>query len=375
MSTLLGVLVLAGSSSTVASAQTAYCSTLGGQLYELDIANGSTTPLVNAGVNLLFGIANTGTPNELIISGVTAGIHRVDLTTGIVTPLPGFNTPMFALCNNEDDGKIYAVSLGSLYEVDGATGAATLIGPTGSISVWGLDYHQGLQQLFGFSSITNELITINAATGVGTVVGPTMPGLVGLWYDRVGDKLYGICDQNNAGCISEINVTTGAATLLHSTGMNLVGIGGDIGGGAPNMIGSNYCSAVANSTGSPGAMWAAGSTSVVDNDVTIGCEGLPPNQFGIFVASTTQGLSIGASGSSNGDLCIAGQIGRFTQPNQILSTGPVGEFSLSIDLTAIPQGGVSVGVVAGQSWNFQAWHRDGVGLGSNFTDGLEISFL
>jgi hypothetical protein len=30
--------------------------------------------------------------------------------------------------------------------------------------------------------------------------------------------------------------------------------------------------------------------------------------------------------------------------------------------------------MAGQTWNFQAWHRDQVGLGSNFTDGLEIQF-
>ena len=32
-------------------------------------------------------------------------------------------------------------------------------------------------------------------------------------------------------------------------------------------------------------------------------------------------------------------------------------------------------IMMGETWNFQAGHRDGVGLGPNFTDGLEIAFL
>ena len=372
--TLFAALTLSGLLGTNASAQSAYCATLGGQLYELDIATGTANPIIATGINQLFGIANTTDPNELIISGVTGGIHSVDLTSGAVTALPGFNTPMFALCNNEDDGKTYAVSLGRLYEIDPATGAATLIGPTGSLSVWGLDYHQGLQKLVGFSSITSELISIDAATGAGTVIGPTMPGLVGLWYDQTSNKLFGICDLNNAGCISEIDATTGAATLLFSTNMNLVSIGGDPGGAGPTMIGTNYCMAAANSTGNPGETSATGSIVAADNNVTLHCESLPVNQFGIFVTSMVQGFSPGANGTSNGNLCLAGAVGRFTLPSQILSSGTSGTFSLAIDVTAIPQGNGTVGAVAGQSWNFQAWHRDSVGLGSNFTDGLAITF-
>lgn len=372
--TLLAALALTGFTATRASAQSAYCATLGGQLYELDIATGTANPIVSTGINLLFGIANTGDPNQLIISGVSAGIHSVDLTSGVVTALPGFNTPMFALCNHEDNGRTYAVSLGSLYEIDPATGAATLIGPTGSLSVWGLDYHQGLQTLVGFSSITSELISINAATGAGTVIGPTMPGLVGLWYDQVSNRLFGICDQNNAGCITEINAATGVATLLFSTGMNLVSIGGDPGGSGPTMIGSNYCTPLANSTGNPGAISAIGSIVAADNNVTLQSEALPANQFGIFLTSMVQGFNPGPTGTSNGNLCLAGSIGRYTLPNQILSSGAGGAFSLDIDVTMIPQGNGTVGAVAGQSWYFQAWHRDNVGLGSNFTDGLEIPF-
>ena len=47
---------------------------------------------------------------------------------------------------------------------------------------------------------------------------------------------------------------------------------------------------------------------------------------------------------------------------------------MMIDVNAVPQASGTVGVSAGESWNFQAWFREGVGLGSNFTDGLEITF-
>ena len=61
-------------------------------------------------------------------------------------------------------------------------------------------------------------------------------------------------------------------------------------------------------------------------------------------------------------------------PARSSPSGGAGEFSLAIDLGLIPQGGGTTATVAGDTWNFQAWYRDGVGLGSNFTDGIEISF-
>ena len=68
------------------------------------------------------------------------------------------------------------------------------------------------------------------------------------------------------------------------------------------------------------------------------------------------------------------QVGRFVGPGQILSSGPDGWFSLQLDLGAIPEGNVFVQVQPGETWHFQAWFRDPVGLGSNFTNGTEIRF-
>jgi hypothetical protein len=140
------------------------------------------------------------------------------------------------------------------------------------------------------------------------------------------------------------------------------------------MIGTNYCQAVPNSTGAVGVMGALGSLSLAANDFTLVASSLPPNQFGIFVTSMTQGFAPGASGTSNGNLCLAGSIGRFSFPGQILNAGPTGSYSLGVSAMALPQGSGTVSALAGETWSFQSWHRDGVGLGSNFTDGLEVTW-
>ena len=137
-------------------------------------------------------------------------------------------------------------------------------------------------------------------------------------------------------------------------------------------IGSNYCIANANSTGSVASISGFGLTSVAGN-VTLTASNLPQNQFGILIVSASQGFVPNAGGTSNGNLCLGGAIGRYVGPGEILSSGGAGEF-FAIDLGLIPQGGGTTATVAGDTWNFQAWYRDGVGLGSNFTDGIQISF-
>lgn len=140
-------------------------------------------------------------------------------------------------------------------------------------------------------------------------------------------------------------------------------------------LGTNYCMTNPNSTGVSSTISASGSTNAASNNFTLSAEDLPPNQFGIFVTSRDQGFVPNAGGSSNGNICLGGLIGRFFMPNQIISSGPMGEFSLQVPLTAFPQGAGFVAVMSGDTWNFQAWHRDTVGLESNFTDGLSVTFM
>ncbi|MEL6427692.1 MAG: hypothetical protein AAFR54_00850 [Planctomycetota bacterium] len=140
-----------------------------------------------------------------------------------------------------------------------------------------------------------------------------------------------------------------------------------------NSIGSNYCTALTNSTGVIGTMGASGSQIATDNNVTLNASNLPVGQFGIFVTSLTDGFSMVPN---SGNLCLSGQIGRYQQLNQIQQVDANGQFFFQIDTTMMPQPAVTVPIQPGETWYFQAWHRDFVGgmASSNFTDGLMIPF-
>ncbi|MEL6712728.1 MAG: C-type lectin domain-containing protein [Planctomycetota bacterium] len=145
-------------------------------------------------------------------------------------------------------------------------------------------------------------------------------------------------------------------------------------GGDGAVIQTNFCMALPNSTGAIGEIRGVGSSVIASNDMTLEASNLPPGQFGIFVVSMT-GLATPVPVMNGGNLCLGGQIGRYSQFSQIQQVDAAGMFELSIDLTAVPQPSGLVSIVAGENWSFQAWHRDGGALPSNFTNGVEISFI
>ena len=141
-------------------------------------------------------------------------------------------------------------------------------------------------------------------------------------------------------------------------------------------VGTRYCSPGAtNSTGAPSSIEVTGSGSVSQNNLALVAGDLPLNAFGFFLTSQAQGF-VANPGGSQGNLCLAGSIGRYVVAGQILNAGAAGSFTLPLDLnqTPTPTGLVAIGV--GETWNFQAWHRDAVGgsATSNFTDGISVQF-
>ncbi len=143
-------------------------------------------------------------------------------------------------------------------------------------------------------------------------------------------------------------------------------------------VGQPYCGpAVVNSTGVAGQLSAVGSTSIQVGMLTLEASNLPADAFGFFLTSTTQGDTVGIPGSV-GRLCLAGAIGRYVAPGQIMSSGPNGAFELEVDIAALPQpSGGPVAAQVGETWSFQAWHRDtdvSVPTTSNFTGALEVTF-
>ena len=140
-------------------------------------------------------------------------------------------------------------------------------------------------------------------------------------------------------------------------------------------VGVTYCSPnTPNSTGASGAMTVLGSAVVSHNDLLLTARQVPPNVFGFFITSTTPG-SVFPLANSQGTLCVIGDIGRGVGGG-IVNAGSLGVFEIAVDLTTMPQGSGFVSVVPGDTWHFQAWHRDvnGGQVTSNFTDGVAVTF-
>ena len=141
-----------------------------------------------------------------------------------------------------------------------------------------------------------------------------------------------------------------------------------------DVLGSPFCAANPNSTGVPGEIHALGSALVANNDVELRVSSVPAGQFGIFVVSRTFGTPVPVG---DGNLCLNGQIGRYQDLSQIWQADPMGEAGLVIDLQTIPQPMSIESVMPGETWSWQAWHRDANPMGptSNFTNGVSIPFI
>lgn len=134
-------------------------------------------------------------------------------------------------------------------------------------------------------------------------------------------------------------------------------------------LGSNFCGpASLNSSGQSATIAAVGSASVAAGDVRLDAAGMPSGEFGYFINSMSSGFV--TPPGSQGNLCLSGAIGRHSA--NALNSGASGEFSLQLNLAAIPTPGGSASVQPGQTWLWQAWFRDGAS--SNFTNGISIQF-
>ncbi|MEZ6016739.1 MAG: VCBS repeat-containing protein [Planctomycetota bacterium] len=138
-------------------------------------------------------------------------------------------------------------------------------------------------------------------------------------------------------------------------------------------LGSVYCTSNPNSTGVNGQLRVTGTATSSLNAITLNASDLPLSTFGFFITSRTADMVSNPAGSQ-GVLCLGGSIGRYQ--NEIRFTGVTGRFKVTIDLDSMPTPTSSVPVLVGQTWRFQAWHRDSVGgtATSNFTDATAVLF-
>jgi hypothetical protein len=129
-------------------------------------------------------------------------------------------------------------------------------------------------------------------------------------------------------------------------------------------VGANYCTSTVNSSGGAALMSATGSASIAANDLVLRAAPVPASSTGLFYFGPSQTQAV----FGNGVRCVAGQTRRLG-----LVSAAGGALTRAVDNTVPPSAGV---IVAGSTWNFQAWFRDVAAGGSNFnlSDGLRIPF-
>jgi len=141
---------------------------------------------------------------------------------------------------------------------------------------------------------------------------------------------------------------------------------------SPRIIGTNYCTpAATNSRGEWARLRAEGFEDVADNNLSLQASRLPFNTVGMVIASQNQGSTPGAGGGQ-GTLCLSGSVLRMS--STVFSNGGNGAVDIPVDLTSFPPP-YNGAVLAGQTWNFQVWYRDGNPQPtSNFTSATSVTF-
>ncbi|MEM8710742.1 MAG: hypothetical protein AAGG01_07295 [Planctomycetota bacterium] len=131
-----------------------------------------------------------------------------------------------------------------------------------------------------------------------------------------------------------------------------------------------------NSVESLSATRAFGSAQVLDNNLRLQAQWLPPGNVCYFVNGTQEDFVPVVPGSS-GFLCVGGGLGRHSAPGSIGVASAQGQFELLLDLMALPGPSGLAAALPGESRTFQAWYRDVAPDGtptSQFTDAVTVLF-
>ena len=195
---------------------------------------------------------------------------------------------------------------------------------------------------------------------------PMAPGFAFRWTASEGQELFGVGIARGVGADGSVVIGTMRFPPSGQTGPFRL---------QSSVLGQSYCRpGHPNSSGCGGIVLATGTPTASGGALQLQATLLPQNSFGYFLTSRTQGFTSGIP-NNQGNICLAGDIGRFVGTGQIMNSGASGAFTLTVDLTMVPTPTGLTAVLPGQTWNFQAWHRDANPMvTSNFTDAVSITF-
>jgi hypothetical protein len=323
------------------------------------------------------------------IQGVNRGV--IDLTTGVFTVLGTITGPLNAagLTAAVDGTTWYIVenqpatpgpAQAVLWVGDITTGIFTQVGVIGpqlfiDISI------DATNRLFGMEIATDSLFSIDTATGAGTLIGPT--GFAtnfaqGMDFDWTTNILYAtLYTGGGTGTFASLDLTTGAGTALATTTpLNAeMEMAVRVPVSIPNF---NVCIGTTNSTGLAARLQVAGSGLVANDNVLLTVHNLPQASTGYFLNSPDAPFTVLTPGGAQGDLCIA-SFSQGRHAANILDSGTSGAVQLLLDdLTQIPQPNGPTAILAGTAWSWQYWYRDVVpviGATSNFSNARRVLFF
>ena len=183
---------------------------------------------------------------------------------------------------------------------------------------------------------------------------------------------------NTAGTVDlqDLSNNSGPPTFGFVFGVYLIR-GNSAPSGAP--LGTASCAhGIPNSKGETSFLVANGNASQSGGGYSLRlvARDLPRGQFGYFLASQATAAPTTPPGSQ-GQLCLGGPILRI-HPS-VARVSETGMMAWEVDVNNVDSLGAGVPgfdvIQAGQTWSFQAWHRDrNPGPTSNFTEMLSVSF-
>ncbi|MEL6431496.1 MAG: hypothetical protein AAFZ87_00060 [Planctomycetota bacterium] len=139
-------------------------------------------------------------------------------------------------------------------------------------------------------------------------------------------------------------------------------------------LGSASCGPLfPNSTSQFGALDAVGDARALVNDLTLVASRLPAGETTLFIGSRVLATTPTVPGIGSGLICLGGSIGRFDRPGEIRTTDAFGRTALRVDLAQLPVGTGQSAAMAGETWSFQAWHRDSAAATATLTEALSIT--
>lgn len=351
----------------------------GTQLFKLTPQDGKKRRQFGKSVSISgnIALAGSGMPNT-----IPGSVYSYDVTTGLLIRkmMPSDGLPGDYFGNQiAQDGSIVVI---------GASGSDSAGTDAGAAYVFDVTTGQELLKLqpsdiapfdqFGYSvSLDNGIAAISA---LGETTNGIQGGAVYLFDVATGQEL------------AKLTASDGAAFDLFGTDVVLDGssllVGakqdGDMGieSGSAYMFDifdvcmTKYCSPADGSINNVAVLDASGCD--LSAPITLDLSGAPAGEFTYLLVGASSGVVNNPAGSL-GDLCLVGGfLSRYKLDLGAISTAG----TYSVDISSSASGGPGFGIPdsggasiqAGQTWNFQYWHRNAGGAPSGFSEAIAITF-